>query len=190
MAKFIKSGTAPEHYPACERPEVAMLGRSNAGKSSLLNALVGQRLARKSSKPGHTALVNFFDVASKGYNLVDLPGYGFAKRSGSEQKEWRQMVESYLLTRECLTTAILVMDIRRDWSQDEASLVGWLQGEREIRILLALNKVDKLNQKEQGARQKYFLGLGLPVGHFLISAEKKKGVDKLETAFDLSEGTW
>ncbi len=190
MSRFIKSGTAPEHYPPCSKPEVVLLGRSNAGKSTLLNALAGQRLAFKSAKPGHTSLVNFFEISKKSFNLVDLPGYGYAKKAGNEQEKWKSMVEAYLLERPCLTTAILVMDVRRDWSADEAGLVSWVLSTRDIVILVALNKADKLNQKERSARKKYFDGLDLPVEYFFVSAEKKKGLQELESAFDLSAGAW
>lgn len=190
MAKFIKSATAPEHYPPEAKSEIAFLGRSNAGKSTLLNALTGQSLAKVSSKPGVTALVNFFSVDNRPYDLVDLPGYGFAKRSGSEQKQWQNMIETFLLTRQVLTTAVLVMDARRDWSTDEMNLVQWLQAHRDIKIVVALTKSDKLNQKEKSERMRHFSAQNLPVTWLFVSGEKKKGLKELESAFDISQGTW
>lgn len=190
MAKFIKSATAPDHYPPASKPEVAFLGRSNAGKSTLLNALLGQRLAKVSSKPGVTALVNFFSLPTHPYDLVDLPGYGFAKRSAAEQGEWQAMVENYLLTREVLTTAVLVMDARRDWSEDEMGLVQWLQANRDIKIIVALTKSDKLNQKEKAERQRHFTGQKLPISWLFVSGEKKTGLKELQSAFALSTGSW
>lgn len=190
MAEFIKSATEPEHYPKTEKPEVAFLGRSNAGKSTLLNALMGHALARVSSRPGLTALVNFFAIPQKPYNFVDLPGYGFASRSGAEQKEWQKMIENYLLHRTQLASAVLVMDARRDWSEDEAQLIHWLQLHRELKIIIALTKADKLNQKEKSQRQKHFHSQNLPVSWVFVSGEKKSGLKDLETAFDLSGATW
>lgn len=190
MSKFIKSATEPSHYPASEKPEIAFLGRSNAGKSTLLNALLGQRLAKVSSKPGVTALVNFFEVSKKPYNLVDLPGYGYAKRSGDEQATWQAMIESYLKHRKNLTTAVLVMDARRDWSADESGLIDWLQIQRELKVIIALTKADKLNQKQKSQRQKHFQSQGIPVSWVFVSGEKKSGLKDLESAFDLSQGTW
>lgn len=129
--------------PADQMLEVAIVGRSNAGKSSLINALAGSRIAQVSSTPGKTRLLNFYQGPS--YRLVDMPGYGFAARSGGEQRDWRQMIESFLATRGNLVGLLLVMDVRRDWSEDEANLIAWMQP-RGLPSAVVLTKGDKLSR--------------------------------------------
>src|SRR4051812_11511852 len=120
--QFLKSATKLSEFPRDERPEIAMVGRSNAGKSSVINTLAGGRLAKVSSTPGKTRLLNFFEH-KEGYRVVDMPGYGFAVRSGDEVFSWRKMIESYLLERENLMGLMLIMDIRREWTDDEQMLM-------------------------------------------------------------------
>lgn len=113
-AEFIKSATAPPHYPEGVFPEVAFVGRSNVGKSSLINVLVGQKnLAKTSNTPGRTQLINFF-LINHHYVFVDLPGYGFARVPEAVRRNWGPMVETYLKERPNLRLVILIMDIRRD----------------------------------------------------------------------------
>ena len=99
QAQFLKSAVLPADYPASDRPEVALVGRSNAGKSSLLNAIAGQKAARVSQMPGKTRLLNFFDFGDH-YRFVDMPGYGFASRHGAEVLEWEKMISHYFDARE------------------------------------------------------------------------------------------
>ena len=140
------SGSAP---PAETGPEVALAGRSNAGKSSCLNRLAGHRqLARVSKTPGRTQLLNFFDVAGGG-RLVDLPGYGYAKAGREAQQRWQQDVNAYLNYREALSGLVIVMDIRRPFSELDQELIDWAC-ESELPLHLLLNKADKL---KSGARQ-------------------------------------
>lgn len=131
--------------PADSLPEVAIVGRSNAGKSSLINGISGSRIAQVSGTPGKTRLLNFYEAPH--YRLVDMPGYGFSARSGDEQRSWQQMIEPYLATRGNLVGLLIVMDIRRDWSQDENDLLNWLKP-RGLPSAVVLTKADKLSRSE------------------------------------------
>ena len=122
-AKFLKSAVNQEDYPPSDRPEVALVGRSNAGKSSLLNALAGSKIAKVSQEPGKTRLLNFFDYG-KQYRFVDMPGYGYASRSGSEILSWQEMITKYSDVRENLHGVVLIMDSARDWQEEESNLSG------------------------------------------------------------------
>ena len=139
--KFVKSAVQWDQFPAKQLPEVAIVGRSNSGKSSYINALARQNLAKVSQKPGKTRLLNIFDYASHCY-LVDMPGYGFASRSMSERKQWEKMIESYLLESERLVGMILLVDIRRKWTDDEDLLYQFCLSQ-ELPMLVALTKADK-----------------------------------------------
>jgi GTP-binding protein len=167
---------------------VAFLGRSNVGKSSLLNALVQRKkLARISSAPGKTRLIHFYRVERPGLeiNLVDLPGYGYAKVSKSERAGWRGLVESYLEGRPSLRAAVLLQDLRRDISEDETLLIDWLH-EREIPVVLAITKVDKLKSMRRKARlNELQKSIELPKSCVVAtSAEKRIGIDALWRAID------
>ncbi len=157
-----------------------MAGRSNCGKSSLINALYGKKLAHTSSTPGRTATLNFFDVDDD-YRLVDSPGYGYAK--GMEVKRTGfPAVEKILKFREVLVGLILIMDIRRDWQEEERLLIQYLD-ERQIPWVLVLNKADKLNQKELSQRKKILAESSQASVIFCISAMKKTGLKDLEKHF-------
>src|SRR5262249_28038287 len=126
-ARFIISAARPEQFPPEAEPEIAFLGRSNVGKSSLLNALLGtDGLARTSSWPGRTQLVNFFQVDG-GYRFVDLPGYGFAKVPQEISRPWKELIERYLLDRKAMRLAILLLDARRGWMEKDIELRQWLE---------------------------------------------------------------
>ncbi len=153
-AELLQSAGSARQFPTGGLPEVAFLGRSNVGKSSILNALVGRKqLARTSSTPGKTRLIHFFDVSAGGQELalVDLPGYGWAKVSRTERESWGKLVEGYLEDRPPLRLAILLQDLRRDFSEDETLLLDWL-GEREVPCLVALTKIDKLKPMRRAKR--------------------------------------
>jgi len=187
-AEFETSAARPSDFPAPGAPEVAFLGRSNVGKSSLLNRLVNRRsLARTSSTPGKTRLLNWFRVERGGreLRLVDLPGYGYAKVSKGERKRWQQLVEAYLDSRGPLRVAVLLQDLRRDTSEDETLLVDWLS-ERNVPVLLALTKCDKLKPMRRAARVKELRKqLQLPAARVVAtSAEKGFGIPELWRAID------
>ncbi len=178
---FIKSAFEKGHYPPPERPEIAFAGKSNVGKSSLINVLVNRnKLARTSSTPGRTQALNFFNIGSN-LCFVDLPGYGFAKVPLSIKATWGKMVETYLKTRENLKAVIVIMDIRRDLSEDDVNLINWLTDFKRG-IIPVLTKVDKLNRKERDTRTRILetalaqMNIDKPI---LFSAQTREGRDEI-----------
>lgn len=138
-------------YPPTDKPEVAFAGRSNVGKSSLLNVLVNRKgLARTSSTPGRTQSINFFSVDER-LTFVDLPGYGYARVSRDTQRSWGKMVETYLRKRSNLKAVVVILDIRRDPNQGDLDLLEWLRsfGRRPI---VVLTKADKLSRSRSRQR--------------------------------------
>jgi len=155
--EFITSATHPSQYPEELIPEVAFVGRSNVGKSSLINTLVNRkRLARTSAAPGKTRLVNFFKINNQLF-FVDLPGYGFAKVPLSVKKSWGPMVEKYLKERQNLRLVIMILDIRRDPSKEDISLVHWLDY-YDVNFLFVLTKTDKLSGNQINIRRRKIAG--------------------------------
>ncbi len=149
--EFIKSAFQEKHYPPPDRPEIAFAGKSNVGKSSLLNTLVNRRkLARTSSTPGRTQAINFFRFGKTLY-LVDLPGYGFARVPIKVKKSWGQMVEAYLRTRETLQAVVVILDIRRDPSTGDEDLINWLNY-YAIKPIVVLTKADKISRQKTKKR--------------------------------------
>jgi GTP-binding protein len=152
-AEFITSAVKRSDYPEEFLPEVAFAGRSNVGKSSLINTLVNRKhLVRTSSSPGRTQTLNFFQINNQ-VNFVDLPGYGFAKVPLKVKAQWKTMVESYLKNRTTLKLVIILLDIRRTPSSDDASLMRWLEN-FGIPFLMVLTKTDKLSQNKCSAQQR------------------------------------
>ncbi len=152
-AEFITSAVKRSDYPEELLPEVAFAGRSNVGKSSLINTLVNRKhLVRTSSSPGRTQTLNFFRINSQ-INFVDLPGYGFAKVPLKVKAQWKTMVENYLKYRTTLKLVIILLDIRRTPSSDDASLMRWLEN-FSIPFLIVLTKTDKLSHNKCSAQQK------------------------------------
>jgi GTP-binding protein len=150
---FLKSSFKEEHFPPPDRPEIAFAGKSNVGKSSLINTLINRKkLARTSSTPGRTQAINFFDVNHRIY-FVDLPGYGFARVPSEVKKSWGKMVEEYLKTRKNLKAVIVILDIRREVSQDDGSLLEWLN-HYQIPSIAILTKADKLSRNQVYSRAK------------------------------------
>jgi len=147
-AEHIASAATPEQFPAPSLPEIAFLGRSNVGKSSLLNCLTGRPgLAFTSSTPGRTQVVNFYRVEGK-WHFVDLPGYGFARVPVEVKARWKHLIESYLLNRETFGLAVVLLDSRRGWMEHDLELKRWLEFQQLPYVVVA-TKVDKLNRKEQ-----------------------------------------
>lgn len=146
-AQFLTSAWQPRQFPADEGREVAFVGRSNAGKSSALNAITGRRdLARTSKTPGRTQLINFFGMKS-GQRLVDLPGYGYAKVPAEMQRHWQHLMASYMDKRAALAGVVIVMDARRGLTDFDAQMLEWAAG-RTVGTRVLLTKSDKLNRSE------------------------------------------
>jgi len=149
-AELIKSAASRAGWPAPSLPEVAFAGRSNVGKSSLINALVGRRdLARTSTTPGKTQLLNFFEIDGR-FILVDLPGYGYAKVPLAVRGKWQPMIEAYLGARETLRGVVVLIDSRRGAGDMDLQLLEWL-GKVEVPACIALTKTDKLKRAERRA---------------------------------------
>ncbi|HXU38108.1 MAG TPA: ribosome biogenesis GTP-binding protein YihA/YsxC [Blastocatellia bacterium] len=146
-ATFVKSATSPEHYPRDGRPEIAFMGRSNVGKSSLINSLLGVKgLARTSSTPGRTQLINFF-LINDAFYFVDLPGYGYARVPRDVKKHWGPMVEKYLATRPGLVLSILITDSRHEPTELDLLMKKWLETRGKPFIIVA-TKADKLSSNQ------------------------------------------
>jgi GTP-binding protein len=146
-AEFIVSSADPETFPSDGLPEIAFLGRSNVGKSSLLNALAGRKgLAFTSNTPGRTQTINFYRIEGAFY-FVDLPGYGYARVPADQKDRWKKLIERYLLKRENLKLSCLVLDARRGWMDPDRDLKQWLEHLGRPYLVIA-TKTDKLNQSE------------------------------------------
>src|SRR6266705_5094591 len=148
VSEYLLSASGPEQFPKEEHPEIAFLGRSNVGKSSLINALVGQkRLAFTINRPGCTQAINFYRVGGSRH-FVDLPGYGYARVPEEIRLEWKKLIESYLLGRQALELSVLVLDARRGWMEKDLDLKRWLEVHQKPFLVVA-TKMDKLNQSEK-----------------------------------------
>lgn len=176
--KYLKSGVDPSHYPEPSRPEIAVVGRSNAGKSSFINALTKSKIAHVSKQPGKTRLLSFFDVGEH-YRLVDMPGYGFASRSGDEIRSWQVMIETYLSSRENLVGLLLVMDVRRPWTKDESMLLRFMN-HNSLPVKVLLTKTDKCSQKERAQFLKEKKRDSHTKEVYLVSSTEGDGVGEIE----------
>src|SRR6266513_803077 len=146
-ATFVKSATSPEHYPRDGRPEIAFMGRSNVGKSSLMNSLLGVRgLARTSSTPGRTQALNFFLINRK-FRFVDLPGYGYARAPRDVKAKWSAAATDYLAKRDQLVLSIHIVDSRHEPTKQDLQLHEWLEHHQKPHTIVA-TKSDKLSSNE------------------------------------------
>ena len=181
-ASFLASYGTAGQIPASTRPEVSFAGRSNVGKSSLLNKLMYRKgLAKVSSTPGKTTTVNFFDV--DGMHFVDLPGYGYAQVSQSEKARWSKLIDGYFNQDRRFALVVSLIDIRHDPSALDCAMVEFLQ-ESGLPFAIALTKADKLskqqaNKQKAAIKKKLALGAGIPM--IVTSAEKGTGIDELRT---------
>lgn len=191
-AQYIISSPSFDKCPKPDRPEYAFIGRSNVGKSSLINMLTNQqKLAKTSASPGKTQMINHFEIASSNekelsvlkWYLVDLPGYGYAKVSASSRRRWEQMIENYLRKRENLVNVFILIDSRHPPQKIDLEFVNKL-GEWQVPFSLAFTKADKENQRTVAANVKAFLDAMRKTWQFLpqsfvTSAVKKQGRDKI-----------
>jgi GTP-binding protein len=183
-ARFLKSAAAREHFPAPNAPEVAFLGRSNVGKSSLINALLGEKIAHVSSTPGRTRTINFIELREKPETfepdlvLADLPGYGYAKISKEISAEWPTFIEPYLSERESLRLCVCLVDANVPPQKSDRLLIDWLQ-HHDRDLLVVATKSDRLssNQLNKTLAQ---LKREHQVEHILpVSAKTRSGISEL-----------
>jgi len=182
-ADFITSATNPSQYPPANLPEIAFAGRSNVGKSSLINTLVNRKhLVKTSSTPGRTQLINFFNI-NDAMVFVDLPGYGYAKVPQSIRKKWGPMIETFLSNRETLKGVVVITDIRRTPGTEERDLIRWLDYYK-IATILVITKADKLSKNKQ-LKQQAAIAQALSVlkeDLILFSAKTRLGKDAVWNA--------
>lgn len=171
-AEFVTSAVKPDQYPAPEYPEVAFAGRSNVGKSSLINKLVNRKsLVKTSRTPGRTQLINFFLINGE-LTLVDLPGYGYARVPAAVKRKWGPMVESYIAGRPNLKAVVLLMDIRRTPKAEELNLMDWLHY-HQVPMILVLTKADKISRNQQGRQCRVAAeNLGVAAEDFVLFSAK------------------
>lgn len=148
-AKFLRAASEVGQFPSIGPPEIAFLGRSNVGKSSLINSLLGEKMAKTSRTPGRTRTINFFEVRRPGqpradYYFVDLPGYGYAKLPREQTAEWPKFIEPYLETRESLALCIVLVDCNIPPQESDRQLVDWLQHKGRPYLIVA-TKSDRLS---------------------------------------------
>ena len=147
-ASLAAVGVKEEQYPTTGLPEIAMAGKSNVGKSSLINTLLRRKaLARTSSQPGKTQTINFYQVENAFY-FVDLPGYGYARVSKTERERWAKMIDDYLHTRQTLLQVLLLVDGRHEPSANEVQMLEWIRSFGDVPAVIA-TKVDKMGKQEQ-----------------------------------------
>jgi GTP-binding protein len=179
-ADFVKSAVFEKDYPISDLPEIAFVGRSNVGKSSMINSLLGRKkLVKVSAKPGKTRTLNFFNVENE-LMFVDLPGYGFASVSKQERASWAVCIETYLRKRPNLKACVLILDIRRLPSEEDMNMLDWLSV-TETHTIVALTKMDKLSVNQ---RMKQIKAIAEEVGldkedFFQYSSVTGRGRDEL-----------
>jgi GTP-binding protein len=193
-ASYLISSPSVDVCPKPDRPEYAFIGRSNVGKSSLINMLTSKKeLAKVSTSPGKTQLINHFaikDSDKKDWYLVDLPGYGYAKRSMSQRKTWKKMIEDYIRKRENLVSLFALIDSRHEPQKNDLEFINQL-GEWQVPFALIFTKADKSTQKDAANNVNDFLKSlsatweELPP-HFLTSAVKRTGTKQLLNFIDKS----
>tara|TARA_B100000686_G_scaffold319488_1_gene370288 strand:- start:427 stop:1008 length:582 start_codon:yes stop_codon:yes gene_type:complete len=167
-AEFLLSASSKRQFPASTLPEIAFAGRSNVGKSTLINSLLNRKkLVKTSATPGKTQLINFFKINEK-FIFVDLPGYGYAKVPQSVKQKWHNLVEDYLSERKTLRNVVLLIDCRHDPTLQDRQLLEWLEYYQRPSLIVA-SKIDKLKRGQvQKNLQKIKHGLSIelaPIGH-------------------------
>ena len=183
-AKFTGSYPTSEDLPSDSGSEIAFCGRSNCGKSSVLNALTNnKKLAKTSKTPGRTQAINVFEIGSSDqFKIIDLPGYGYAKVSKQMRAVWGQEIETYLTTRQCLKALCIIMDIRHPLKDDYLTLIDWCES-KNLPMILLLNKSDKLSKNKiaqaVSSAEKSLNHLSVKNCILATSATNKLGIDSL-----------
>lgn len=190
QSEFITSAVSPNQYPIDDKPEIAFIGRSNVGKSSIINSITNRRsLAKVSSSPGKTKLVNFFLINNSFY-LVDLPGYGYAKVSKSIKESFGKIIENYLLNRKQLKTVVLLVDSRHKPTNDDILMCKWIKHYGKSTLIVATKK-DKLKKSEVSKSENLIrntLELSKEEKIMFFSSLNKEGRDEiLEVLFNIIE---
>jgi GTP-binding protein len=179
-AEFITSASKPSQYPPANLPEIAFAGRSNVGKSSLINTLVNRKhLVKTSSTPGRTQLINFFNI-NETMVFVDLPGYGYAKVPQAVREKWGPMIETFLSKRKTLKGVVIILDVRRIPKIEDLDLIRWLDY-YNIASILVITKADKLSKNKQ-LKQQATITQALAIdrqGVVLFSAKTRLGRDEV-----------
>lgn len=181
--EFETSFGRPDQFFASDRPEIAFVGRSNVGKSSMINRVFGRKkLARVSSSPGKTATINFFKLEN--LRFADLPGYGFAKVSKEEQQRWANLMETYFASGRQIELVMSLIDFRHAPSKDDITMIDFLI-EAQIPFVVVLTKADKLSKKERvEMREKIEDALNLEGCFIEFSAETGEGVEEIQNIFE------
>lgn len=179
--EYISSAVNAKDYPFHYLPEIALAGRSNVGKSSLINKVVNRKkMAFTSSKPGKTQTINFYQIDNYFY-FVDLPGYGFAKVSKAEKEEWGRMIEGYLLNRSNLEAILLVIDARHKPTKDDIQMFNWIV-QMNMPALVVATKIDKIKKSQRKKQEKLIkntLGINQFTPFTFFSAETGEGKNEV-----------
>ncbi len=185
-AEIMISAVEPAQYPNTGWPEIALAGRSNVGKSSLINSLVNRKaLARVGNTPGKTRIINFYNI-NDSISLVDLPGYGYAKVSREEQKSWGKLAETYLNSRKNLNMILLLVDIRHDPTPDDIIMLNYIKESGREYVVIA-TKADKLNKsdyKKHTERIRTVLELDKDCNIIVFSSLKRMGIEETWTKIE------
>lgn len=178
-AEFVISAVGPKQFPLDSRPQIAIAGRSNVGKSSIINSLLHRKnLVKTSQTPGKTQLINFFNI-NESFYFVDLPGYGYARVPYAVTDAWAPMIEGYLKNAPQLSAVVVLLDSRREPDERDAHLINWLR-QYDIPVIFALTKIDKLNRQETDrARRSISTSLGIADDLVLTSAKSGQGIKEL-----------
>jgi len=175
--EFVGAAAKPGAYPKLSHPEIAFAGRSNVGKSSLINRLLNRKIARTSSTPGRTQQLNFFSINQK-LTFVDLPGYGYARVSKQERQQWQRLIEDYLVNAPNLRGVVIIVDIRRGPETEEAALCDFLTHHNRAFVLVA-TKCDKLKRGQLPSQQKTIANRFGSISPLLFSAPSGMGQEEL-----------
>ncbi len=178
-AEFVISAAAPQQFPVDRKPQIAFAGRSNVGKSSIINTLLHRKsLVKTSATPGKTQLINFF-IINDAFYFVDLPGYGFARVPRAVTDAWAPMIEGYLKGSPNVRAVVILLDARREPDERDLRLIDWLQ-QYDIPSIYALTKADKLNRQEaERAQRDIHARLGIAAPLLLTSARTGVGIKEL-----------